>query len=188
VGSGLIRVSIGVLVICALGAATAFLPSGAPRAVPRLQPSLELEASEGPAGRLGEQPAARAEWFQRQRAYPAGEIPPEALRRAARQTGSSSGPATAPPSLDWTSIGPSRSTSRTGYFVVGGPRHRGCPRRRRNRRVRRRRSGRRLEDNGRRRQLGACLRQRGRRRRNRAGDRLACGRSFQSEHGVRGNR
>ena len=73
-----------------------------------------LEASEGPPGRLGEEPASRAEWFQRQRAYPAAEIPPRAFKRAARQAqrleqASETGSWEAAASqtlLEWTSIGP----------------------------------------------------------------------------------
>ena len=153
-GSGLIRVSIGVLFICALGAATAFLLRRAPSAA-----ALELEASEGPAGPLGEEPAARAEWFQRQRAYPAGEIPPRGTRRAARQADRlelhEARLATAAPlarlDLDRPEVDQLRGRN---DLVVGGPRHRGRAGRRRNGRVRRRRSGRRLEDDRRRRDTG----------------------------------
>ena len=115
-----LRVLTGLALFGAVAAATVFSPafsaSGAKqRTAPRLEPGIELEASEGPAGPLGEEPAARAEWFQRQRAYPAAEIPPRALKRAARQAhrlelstrnAGSSEAAAAQPSLDWTSIGP----------------------------------------------------------------------------------
>ncbi len=71
-------------------------------------PRLELEFSEG----AGEDPVARAEWFQRQRAYPAAEIPQSAFAQAAREgsrlelTAASTELTATPPSLTWTSIGP----------------------------------------------------------------------------------
>jgi PASTA domain/Divergent InlB B-repeat domain len=74
-------------------------------------PRVEMEFSEG----AGEDPVARAGWFNRQRAYPADEIPAHALAQAvreARQLDSTAGKAgatelaSAPPSLTWTPIGP----------------------------------------------------------------------------------
>ncbi len=88
-----------------------------------------MEASEGVAGPLGEQPASRAEWFQRQRAYPAAEIPPRALKRATRQAHrlelfsantDSSETALLPPSLDWTSIGPEPIGDEQGNLYAAG--------------------------------------------------------------------
>ena len=155
----------GLALFGAVAAATVFSPafsaSGAKqRTAPRLEPGIELEASEGPAGPLGEEPAARAEWFQRQRAYPAAEIPPRALKRAARQAhrlelstrnAGSSEAAAAQPSLDWTSIGPRPINDEEGRPLVGRPRHSARAGRRRDGHLRRRRAGRRLEDDGRRR-------------------------------------
>jgi hypothetical protein len=130
----LLRVLIGLALFGAVAAATMFSPSISPfrakqGAAPRLEPSIELEASEGPAGPLGEEPAARAEWFQRQRAYPAAEIPPRALKRAARQAhrlelsgrnAGSSEAAAAQPSLDWTSIGPRPINDEQGNLWSAG--------------------------------------------------------------------
>ena len=101
-GSGLLRVSIGVLVICALGAATAFLRSGEPH--PR--PDSRARGVRGPGW------AARRRAGCARRVVPApaclsGRRDPAAgARQAARQADRLELAVAAQPSLDWTSIGP----------------------------------------------------------------------------------
>jgi hypothetical protein len=82
----------------------------------------EFEFSEGSPVLPGEGPSADAAWFERQRAYPAAEIPPHALARAARQADhvTSTRLAALLPALDWASIGPRPINDLQGYLWGSG--------------------------------------------------------------------
>ena len=102
-----LRVVVVFLLLGTFAVAIRLSGSEAERTVP-FAGSVELEPSEGQPGLAGDAPSARAAWFERQRAYPAAEIPPRALARAARQAEQAAARETsaALPALDWTSIGP----------------------------------------------------------------------------------